>query len=89
MGSGKNITWTPDGSDPHDTYMTWFDVSDDVASEHVITDDSAEVLIRQYLALHPQGRGFQFTREWCREEIDWLSFSNLSDQSIVSLCKIA
>ena len=89
MGSGKNITWTPDGSDPHDTYMTWFDVSDDVASEHVITDESAESMIRQYLVLHPQGRSFQFTREWCFEEIAWANFSSLSDQSRVSLSKIS
>ena len=89
MGKGKSIIWTPEGSDPHKTYMTWFDISDDVASEHVITDESAEAMIRQYLGLHPQGRNFQFTRDWCREEIDWLSFSNLSDQSAVSLRKIA
>jgi hypothetical protein len=89
MQQDRNLTWTPTGSDPHLTYMTWFDISDEVAAEHIITDESAESMIRQYLALHPQGRGFQFTREWCREPIDWASFSNLTDQSAVSLRKIS
>jgi hypothetical protein len=89
MSQDKNITWIPTDSDPHETYMTWFDVSDEVAAEHVITDESAESMIRQYLAQHSQGRGFQFTRDWCREEIDWSSFANLSDHARASLRKIS
>jgi hypothetical protein len=90
LGEGRNITWTPSLSDPHDTYMTWFDASDWITGNHLVTDESAESMIRQYLISHPLGHGFQFTRAWCREEIDWLSFSSLSDQSsLESLRKIS
>lgn len=89
MDKSKNIAWTPEHSDPTYTAMTWFDISDSVAAEHVITDDSAEVMIQQYLSQHPLGQEFRFSRDWCFETIDWLSLANLSDQSRASLLKIS
>ena len=87
MANTRNIVWTPDGSDPHITPMTWFDISDDVTAEHLITDDAAEDMIQQYLS--QQGRDFQFSRDWCCEAIHWASFANLSGQSLASLRKIS
>jgi hypothetical protein len=87
MTHARSMVWTPQDSDPHITPMTWFDISDDVTAEHLITDDAAEDMIQQYLS--QQGRDFQFSRDWCCEAIHWASFANLSGQSLASLRKIS
>jgi hypothetical protein len=88
MPNGE-VFWAPHDADPHTEYLTWFDVSNNDTISHIITDADAEVLIRQYLASHIYRQGFRFTREWCLEDIDWLSFASLSDQVRESLLNIS
>jgi len=88
MPNGE-VFWTPHDSDPHTEYLTWFDVSNNDTISHIITDADAEALIRQYLVSQPYRQEFRFTREWCLEDIDWLSFSSLSDQARESLLNIS
>ena len=64
MDQAKSILWTPQDCDLSTTAMTWFDISDSTASQHIVTDESADVMIRAYMQQHSHGNRFQFSRDW-------------------------